>query len=547
MNSKSLSRKILVAMLVVMVTIAFCGVNPAETFAATKLKVSPSSKTLTVGKKAMFKANKSVKWTVTKGKKVVKISSKTSKKAVVKALKKGSAVLTAKKGTKKVNVKITVKAAAVTAPKTIALTSTCTHNTVGLNGSCIISVDKVTPSTASKSVTFTSSDETIATVDRTTGQVTSVAEGNVTITATSTVDKNVTATYNLTVVKTQQGTVATKIDMTNATLYPAGKTIKVWVPVAQSTDNQKITDVKVDAPKATKTEQTTDKYGFVIAYIEWDSTVAPADRTATVSFHACRKAAIAPATLATSKATLADVDKTAMADYLAATSKSAVGSDQVKGYIADALKAAGNPTTVVGQTRAIYDWVIANLYRKDTNSTATGKVQGCGDGDVLRIMSEEKPGGHCTDINSVFISMLRTAGIPAREMFGIRMTGTDATKTTDITESQHCRAQFYLPGTGWVEADPADALKMIHNNCADDKTSAEAKGYIEHYWGNNDQNWVQLVAGRDITLTPKQEGPALNNFGYPYAEVDGESVNTYAPKTFTYTIGFTYDTQANCC
>jgi len=29
-------------------------------------------------------------------------------------------------------------------------------------------------------------------------------------------------------------------------------------------------------------------------------------------------------------------------------------------------------------------------------------------------------------------------------------------------------------------------------------------------------------AGRDVMLSPKQEGPALNYFVYPYVEVDGK-------------------------
>jgi len=35
-------------------------------------------------------------------------------------------------------------------------------------------------------------------------------------------------------------------------------------------------------------------------------------------------------------------------------------------------------------------------------------------------------------------------------------------------------------------------------------------------------NRVQLSSGRDIALSPKQDGPALNYFVYPYVEVDGK-------------------------
>jgi uncharacterized protein YjdB len=58
----------------------------------------------------------------------------------------------------------------------------------------------VTPSLADGSATWSSSADTVATVDATTGLVTGVATGSVTITATSTIDTTVKATIDLTVV-----------------------------------------------------------------------------------------------------------------------------------------------------------------------------------------------------------------------------------------------------------------------------------------------------------------------------------------------------------
>jgi hypothetical protein len=45
----------------------------------------------------------------------------------------------------------------------------------------------------------------------------------------------------------------------------------------------------------------------------------------------------------------------------------------------------------------------------------------------------------------------------------------------------------------------------------------------EYFFGANDANRVQFTVGRDITLSPRQHGPALNYFIYPYVELGGQS------------------------
>ena len=48
----------------------------------------------------------------------------------------------------------------------------------------------------------------------------------------------------------------------------------------------------------------------------------------------------------------------------------------------------------------------------------------------------------------------------------------------------------------------------------------------------------QLTTGRDLTLEPKQDDKPLNNFGYPYAEVEGKALDYYNPADFEYNIKF---------
>ncbi len=45
----------------------------------------------------------------------------------------------------------------------------------------------------------------------------------------------------------------------------------------------------------------------------------------------------------------------------------------------------------------------------------------------------------------------------------------------------------------------------------------------EYFFGAHDENRVELSKGRDLVLTPKQQGNPLNYFVYPYAEVNGKA------------------------
>lgn len=82
-----------------------------------------------------------------------------------------------------------------------------------------------------------------------------------------------------------------------------------------------------------------------------------------------------------------------------------------------ALKIIGDEKSPLTQAHLIHEWVRTNMHRDDS-------VIGCGTGDVGQILKSGNLGGKCTDINSVFVALCRACGIPAREMFGIRLGAT---------------------------------------------------------------------------------------------------------------------------
>ena len=71
----------------------------------------------------------------------------------------------------------------------------------------------------------------------------------------------------------------------------------------------------------------------------------------------------------------------------------------------------------------------------------------------------------------------------------------------------HCWAEFYAGGE-WVPIDASEAWKNPARH--------------EYYFGHLDAARVAFTMGRDLALTPRQQGEPLNYLIYPYVEVDGK-------------------------
>jgi hypothetical protein len=56
----------------------------------------------------------------------------------------------------------------------------------------------------------------------------------------------------------------------------------------------------------------------------------------------------------------------------------------------------------------------------------------------------------------------------------------------------------------------------------------------DYFFGNWEMNWMGYNMARDFVLAPTPAQKPLNMFGYPYAEVEDEVLDYYAPAAFSY-------------
>ncbi len=308
------------------------------------------------------------------------------------------------------------------------------------------------------------------------------------------------------------GTITMEFDLSG---HSSDQEAKLWIPYPLSDQDQLVTNVAISGDYVESAVYSDQKYSTPMLYARWDK--GSNSRKLVLTFAVTRQEVVRKDFPKQEAAW----DPADYALYLAPTSLGPI--DGVVKDLADRI--VGNNTSVYAKAKAIYDWTCDNMYR-DPNT------KGCGPGDVCSLL--QTPGGKCTDIHSVFVSLCRAVGVPAREVFGIRQ---GKKEVEDITTWQHCWAEFYLPGYGWVPVDPADVRKMMlpHNLKLDDPKTKE---YREYFWGAWDPYRVKLAVGRDVILNPPQAGKPLNTFGYPYAEIDGKPLDWLEPATFKYSVSY---------
>ena len=190
------------------------------------------------------------------------------------------------------------------------------------------------------------------------------------------------------------------------------------------------------------------------------------------------------------------------------------------------------------KVRALYDWVIANAHREP-------KTRGCGTGDIRTMLETGNLSGKCADLNALFVGLCRACGVPARDVYGVRLAPSVfpyrelGAQSTNLKGAQHCRAEVWLQDHGWVAMDPADVLKVMRQETAEwikDAKHPIAAPVHQGLFGAWEGNWVGYNTGHDVRLPGSASGAPIGFLMYPQGENASGRFDSLSPDTFGYTI-----------
>lgn len=268
--------------------------------------------------------------------------------------------------------------------------------------------------------------------------------------------------------------------------------LRIWVPLPPNNPYQTISNLHVESPVVYKVERE-DEYGNRMAVFDISSQQAKAPFDIILRFDALRREHRVDLNEPHSAAISALVAPAELSRFL--QPDRLVPLDGIIGALAK--QETEGATDTLDKAHRIFEYVVSTLRYDKTG-------QGWGRGDAIFACTAKR--GNCTDFHSLFIGMMRSAGIPAQFEIGFPL---PADKKEGDIPGYHCWAEFYAEGLGWVPVDASEAWKNPPKR--------------EYFFGAHDTNRVLFTYGRDIRLKPEQEGDPLNYFIYPYAELNGKA------------------------
>jgi hypothetical protein len=311
-------------------------------------------------------------------------------------------------------------------------------------------------------------------------------------------------------------------------MVPEGaQRVRVWfvlpqedpIPGDGAAPAQQVSDLHIEAPYPHRVER--DSEGNKVLYLEATN---PKDKELKLveTFVVTRNEVRMSVDPAKTKP-LSEADRAKYAQYLEAN-KNVVIDDEIRQL---ANQIVGDESNPVLAARKLYDWVLHNVdyWVKDPKNKKASPV-----GSTTYCLTFRT--GNCTDFESLWTSLARAKGIPTRIVYGSFFKPDLNGAETD--QSYHCWATFYAPGLGWVPHDvsvadmyvgempvTADNEVLMRRTTADGTFGVDP-AKVEYYFGNMDERRMVWSIGRDLILSPKQDGEPVNALAKAYVEIDGK-------------------------
>jgi transglutaminase-like putative cysteine protease len=303
-------------------------------------------------------------------------------------------------------------------------------------------------------------------------------------------------------------------------VVPEGaKKLRIWFAMPQNDAASRVDGFKVEAPFPHRIEK--DSEGNTAVYVE---VADPAVKEFSIveTFTITRREILSGVSAAKTRPYEA-ADRAGKEKHLGANTNVII-DDGIRKLSAEIVGEEKNPVLAA---RKLYDWTLKNIdyWVKDPKTrkaSPVGSTEYC-----LRTRT-----GNCTDFHSLWMSLARAAGIPTRLIYGsffkLELDGQDA------DQSYHCWPEFFVPNVGWVPHDVAvadiyadtyevnkDNEVLVRRTTADGYKGPDASK-VDYYFGNIEERRVVWSVGRDLTLSPKQDGGPVNALAKAYVEVDGK-------------------------
>ena len=263
---------------------------------------------------------------------------------------------------------------------------------------------------------------------------------------------------------------------------------KMWVPIPQSDSFQSIELITMQAAGKQETIRE-NEYGNDILYLQL------------LPEHSGQKISMTYQVERKEKAAYQEKDSN-IEKYLEASTLMPVG-DRFSTIANQVIKEkqADSPLT---KARALYDYIIDNMRYAKEGTYGTGDAN----------YACDSKSGNCTEFHSFYISLARSAGIPARFAVGAAI---PSERDDGQVDGYHCWAEFYAEGKWW----PVDI--------------SEANKYTPlatYYFGHHPANRIEFSRGRDLAPDPTPSSGPINFLAYPVLEIEGKP--SFAKTTFSF-------------